>query len=492
MKVKMILPALTEAKSPFWRPIKYSLFPPLGLATLAGYLNPDDEVTLQDEHVETLDLDDQPDLVVIQVYITSAKRAYAIADHYRSMGAYVCLGGLHVTSLPEEAAAHADTIFIGPGEDTWQAFLEDLRAWFPRKVYRSHTRTLQGMPRPRRDLIKRHLYLVPNSIVVSRGCPHHCDFCYKDAFFQGGKTFYTQHVDDALAEIERLPGRHLYFLDDHLFGDPRFAAALFDGMRGMERLWQAAGTVQSILRPGLLEKAVACGLRSLFVGIETLSAYNLRSQGKYQNLNRGDQSTAHAAAIRRLHELGVMVNSSFVFGMDGDDEGVFERTVEWAIQQGVETATFHILTPYPGTALHARLESQGRITSQDWDLYDTRHAVFRPVRMSAEALEAGYWRAYRDFYRWGSILRSAWTKPELSSKLRHFAYAAGWKKFEPVWDWVIRLKRVGHFVPFLEAILDGFGDKSVRTGQQVDIYGKEVNSMIVDANLDIPLRKPGS
>src|SRR5512147_640829 len=131
MKVKMILPALTEAKSPFWRPIKYSLFPPLGLATLASYLDESDEVTLQDEHVETLDLEDEPDLVVIQVYITSARRAYQIADHYRARGAYVCLGGLHVTSLPDEAARHADSIFTGPGEDTWPAFLRDLRAGSP-------------------------------------------------------------------------------------------------------------------------------------------------------------------------------------------------------------------------------------------------------------------------------------------------------------------------------------------------------------------------
>src|SRR6266511_2891269 len=127
MKVKMILPALTEAKGPFWRPIKYSLFPPLGLATLAAYLNEDDEITLQDEHVEALKLDDDPDLVVIQVYITSAYRAYQIADLYRARGAYVCLGGLHVTSLPEEAALHADTVFLGPGEDTWPQFLSDFR-----------------------------------------------------------------------------------------------------------------------------------------------------------------------------------------------------------------------------------------------------------------------------------------------------------------------------------------------------------------------------
>ncbi len=240
MKAKMILPALTEAISPYFRPIKYSLFPPLGLATLAGYFNEDDQVTLQDEHVERLDLNDDPELVVIQVYITSAYRAYKLADHYRAKGAYVALGGLHVTSLPDEAARHADSIFLGPGEDIWPAFLADYRAGHPAKVYTSQVRTLLGVPRIRRDLIKHNLYLVPNSIVVSRGCPHVCDFCYKEAFFKGGKSFYTLQVDDALAEINRLPGRHLYFLDDHLFGNPRFAGALFDGMRGMGRLWQAA------------------------------------------------------------------------------------------------------------------------------------------------------------------------------------------------------------------------------------------------------------
>lgn len=219
MNVKMILPALTEAKSPLFRPIKYSLFPPLGLATLAAYLHPDDEVTLQDEHVETLDLNDEPDLVVIQVYITSARRPYVTADHYRLRGFRVVLGGLYVTSMPDEAARHADTIFLGPGEDTWPQFLADLRAGRPAPLYRSQTRTLKGLPPVRRDLIQRHLYLVPNSIVVSRGCPHTCDFCYKVAFFQGGRSFYTQAVDDALHEIDRLPGRHLYFLDGHLFGD---------------------------------------------------------------------------------------------------------------------------------------------------------------------------------------------------------------------------------------------------------------------------------
>jgi radical SAM superfamily enzyme YgiQ (UPF0313 family) len=312
-------------------------------------------------------------------------------------------------------------------------------------------------------LIKRRLYLVPNSIVVSRGCPHSCDFCYKEAFFEGGRGFYTQPVDDALGEIERLPGRHLYFLDDHLFGKTRFASALFSGMIGMNRLWQAAGTVESVLRPWLLEQAVASGLRSLFVGFETLSPVNLRENRKPQNLNRD-----YARAIRRLHDLGVMVNGSFVFGMDDDDDTVFNRTVEWAIENGLETATFHILTPYPGTALYSRMIAAGRMLHSNWDLYDTRHVVYQPAGMTPAALEAGYWRAYKDFYRWGSILRGAATKGHLSDRLRHLAYAAGWKKFEPLWDWIIRARRVSNMLPMLEVILTGFGAHSPAStsGQQ--------------------------
>src|SRR5215471_8428965 len=330
LRVKFILPALTEVTSPYWRPIKYSLFPPLGLATLAAYLRPDDHAVIVDEHVEgaeSADDADRLDLVVIQVYITSAKRSYALADAYRANGVFVALGGLHVTSLPDEAAPHANAIFLGPGEQTFPGFLEDFRAGRPLRRYVSTSgRTLHRVPPIRRDLIRRRSYLVPNSIVVTRGCPQHCDFCYKDAFFEGGRSFYTQRVDSALAEIDRLPGRHLYFLDDHLFGDRRFAAALFKGMRGMGRLFQGAATVDSILRGDTVEKAAEAGLRSLFVGFETLAPSNLVGSNKYQNLGRD-----YASVTKRLHDLGIMINGSFVFGMD-DDGSVFRRTVDWAIE----------------------------------------------------------------------------------------------------------------------------------------------------------------
>jgi radical SAM superfamily enzyme YgiQ (UPF0313 family) len=449
INVKFILPALTEATDPYWRPIKYSLFPPLGLATLAAYLSTEDRAVIVDEHVEPLALDDTPDLVVIQVYITNAYRAYKIADHYRSRGTFVCLGGLHVTSLPDEAAIHADAIFLGPGEQTFQQFLQDFRAGEPKRVYASmEGRTLERVPPIRRDLIKRNCYLVPNSIVVTRGCPQHCDFCYKDAFFQGGRGFYTQRVEDALAEIDRLPGRHLYFLDDHLLGDRRFAESLFEGMKGMKRLFQGAATVDSILRGDLIERAAEAGLRSIFVGFETLSPENLRSSNKRQNLGRD-----YKAVADRLHSLGIMINGSFVFGMDDDGEDVFRRAVDWAVEHGITTATFHIQTPYPGTQLHARMVREGRMLTCDWTHYDTRHVVYTPTRLEPEALKEGYDWAYREFYRWSSIAHAALQHGTLKHQAKHFFYAAGWKKFEPLWDMLIRARQLTRMTPLLETVL---------------------------------------
>jgi radical SAM superfamily enzyme YgiQ (UPF0313 family) len=238
-----------------------------------------------------------------------------------------------------------------------------------------------------------------------------------------------------------------------LLGNPHFAAALFESMKGMGRLWQAAGTVQSVLKPGLLEKAAEAGLRSLFVGLETLSPANLREQNKGHNVGRD-----YSEAIRRLHDHGVMINGSFVFGMDDDDESVFGRTVDWAVSQGVETATFHIMTPYPGTALYERMSQQGRLLHSDWELYDTRHVVYKPARLSPSALEKGYWRAYRDFYSWSSIFQGARTHDKLRDSFRHLAYSGGWKKFEPAWDKVIRAKRATQMLPFLEQILASFGE----------------------------------
>lgn len=449
MRVRFILPALAEAERGLFRPIKYALFPPLGLATLAGYLEPDDEIELYDQHVEPVPEDGEPDLVAIEVYITSAHRAYAMADRYRARGIFVVMGGLHPTSLPEEALRHADAVVLGPAHAAWPEFLRDFRRRNTRKIYADQVRTLKTVPPVRRDLIKRRNYLAPNSIVVSRGCPQSCDFCYTRNFFAGGRQFYTAPVDRALAEIESLPGRHLFFLDDNLFGSERFVRELFAGMRGMRRLFQGAATVRSLQNDALLEAAAEAGLRSLFIGFESLNPESLAACHK--TINRIDE---YAETVRRLHAHGIMVNASFVFGLPADRADVFDRTVEWAVSTGIESATFHLATPYPGTPFFRAMERERRLLHRDWERYDTRHAVIRHDHLTPEELEAGYWRSYREFYRWHNILRGASHQPSFGKALRHAGYSAAWKKVDPLWNLLIRLHRLAPASRLLEKVLD--------------------------------------
>jgi radical SAM superfamily enzyme YgiQ (UPF0313 family) len=285
-------------------------------------------------------------------------------------------------------------------------------------------------------------------LVISRGCPHHCDFSYKDAFFKGGKSFYTQRVDEVLSEISRLKGKHLYFLDDHLLGNPTFASEVFEGMRGMNRVFQGAATVKSILEGDLIEKAAKAGLRSLFVGFETFSPENLKQSNKSQNLMMD-----YEKAVKRLHDLGIMINGSFVFGLDQDDKDVFKRTVEWGVNNAITTSTYHILTPYPGTRLYDEMDKSDRILTRDWDLYDTRHVVYETKGLTAQELEDGYWWAYKEFYKWSNVLDASFSHDSFKHQLKHLFYTGGWKKFEEFWNVVINLGGLKTMLPVLELLL---------------------------------------
>jgi len=433
MKIKFILPALEEAKSPFWRPIKYSLFPPLGLATLASLCSESDEVEIVDEHIENIKLEDKPDLVCIQSYITNSHRAYEIADNYRSRGIKVAIGGLHSTSMPEEAKKHADVLLLGLGEKNFPKFLDDFKNGVELEVYEQGEVSLDSLPLPRRDLFKKEKYLVPNSMVFSRGCPNKCSFCYVSSFYKGGKSFYTYKIDRILEEIDSMKGKHLYFLDDNLLADKKLSREVFRQMKGMNRLFQGAITVDSILDDDTIEIAYEAGFRSAFIGFESIDQGNLISANKKSNLGRN-----YNEAIKRLDQLGIMINGSFIFGLDNDTIDVFDRTSEWAINSGITTATNHILTPYPGTVVFEEMQKDNRILTDDWSLYDTRHLVFKHPNITKEQMEDGYKKAYNDFYKWGNIIRCSNEHEELRMKLKHLTYAGAWKKFEPVWNFIIK------------------------------------------------------
>ena len=233
----------------------------------------------------------------------------------------------------------------------------------------------------------------------------------------------------------------------------------------MNRVFQGASTVDAILRGNLIEQAASAGLRSIFVGFETFSPANLKQSNKKQNLQKD-----YIKAVRRLHSLGIMINGSFVFGLDDDDKDVFKRTVDWGVENSITTSTFHILTPYPGTGLFKDMERDGRILTNNWDMYDTRHVVYKTRNLTAEELEHGYHWAYDAFYSWSSIFKSSFKHESHTHKLKHLMYSGGWKKFEALWNFLIKTKSLNNMLPLLESILSGVQGSSASAQESPDSH----------------------
>ena len=455
--ILFLLPALQEVLSQDFRQIKYSLFPPLSLLTLAGLVPRDKyRMLVRDEHVEDVIVEEDVDLVVMTVYVSSAKRAYQLSDHYRARGAKVFMGGIHPTTLPAEAAQHADAVCLGPGESVFLRMLEDFETDSLKKCYHGRTDTdLSEVPLARRDLMNGHKYLVPNTIVTSRGCPHCCDFCYKESFW--GRNYHQfRPLGEIRRELDTFQHGFVFFLDDNLLGNRREARRLFTLLREYDFVWQASASLDAAYTPGFLQEAYNCGCRSLFVGFESVIKSNMERANKPQNRKHD-----YADAIRRFHDAGIMINGSFVYGFDDDDPDVFPKTVEFAVENRIETATFHILTPFPDTRMFARLDQEGRILHRDWERYDTRHAVFRPRHMTPSQLERGYWWSYREFYTYRSILKRSVGLP---NPLKRILYNVAWKKMDRVWDFILAHGLVGRILPPFELVLGT--DTSPRKGEE--------------------------
>jgi radical SAM superfamily enzyme YgiQ (UPF0313 family) len=429
-RLLLILAAVTQPGSQHYRLIKYSQFPPLSLMTIAG-LTPDNwEITIRDEHVESSEVDGDVDLVGIQTYISSASRAYELARQWQQRGAKVVLGGLHPTSMPDEAAEHADAVCIGPAETVWGQILDDFEQGRLQRFYRGRCDGSAALvPTPRRDLMNPRAYLIRHTMVTSRGCPHACDFCYKSTFW--GPTYYEPRpIADLERELSAIDDGLVFFLDDNLLANRLHARRLFDVLRGSGIVWQAAASLDVARDPHYLEEAYDAGCRSLFVGFESLSPANMRGNNKLVNA-----TTDYAEVCRRFHDAGIMINGSFVFGFDCDGPDVFDRTLEFVEANKILTASFHVLTPLPGTPVFGRLEAEGRLLHRNWDLYDTYHAVFRPQRMTPEQLEEGYSRSKRQFSSCSSILRRSLGLP---GALKRIAYNVAWTRMDPLWVAIIR------------------------------------------------------
>lgn len=388
---------------------KRQMAPPMALLVLGALTPRQHSVTVVDENIERLDIEDHPDMVGITVKADTALRSWAIARLYRQRGVPVVLGGIHPTVCPEENSPHADALLIGEAEALWGEVLKDAEAGCLKEIYRgSQPPDLSLAPIPQWSLIARHRYLYTNTLTIGRGCPWRCTFCYNSSpNLPGG--YRKKPIRGVLAEIASLESRHVMFIDDNFIADPSYARELLKAFRNLGLTWHTAVSMDIGRHDDIIDLMAETGCRSLFVGFETLNPENLRAANKRQN--RQDQ---YEQVVAKIHDRGMMVNASVVFGFDEDKLCVFDETTQWLIDQKIETMTAHILTPYPGTALHSRLLAENRIFDHDLTHYNTSRVVFQPKGMTADELESGYLEAYRLFYSWRSILtrmpadRSRW------------------------------------------------------------------------------------
>jgi radical SAM superfamily enzyme YgiQ (UPF0313 family) len=381
---------------------KHVLTPTLALTSVAAATPPDWEVSYWDENLLQGPPPWQPfpQVVGITVHLTFAARAYELAAWYRRRGATVVLGGLHVLSCPEEAAPHADALVIGEGVQVWPEVLRDLEAGTLKAVYcGSYQRPYRTEPAPRRDLVPRSSFLTTTSLIATRGCHNRCGFCYL-ATDGLAIPYQVREVEQVVAEFVADAQPYGVFIDNNLGSRPEYLRRLCAALRPLEKIWSAAVSIDVTDDPSLVREMALAGCTGVFVGFESLSDANLTAARK-----KTPRTADYAARVAVLHDHGIQVNGSFVLGFDEDGPDVFPRTVAWIEENRLECATFHILTPYPGTPLFRKLEAESRLLHRDWSLYDTAHVVFQPKRMTRAALEEGYAWCYRRLFSHRSIWR---------------------------------------------------------------------------------------
>jgi radical SAM superfamily enzyme YgiQ (UPF0313 family) len=412
---------------------KHVLTPTLALTSIAGATPEGWSVAYWDENLlqGPPPRDPVPEVVGITVHLTFAARAYALAEWYRRAGAIVVLGGLHVLSCPEEAAAHADAIAVGDGVILWPRILADVAAGRLERQYRAdYARHYDLDPAPRRDILPRDGFLTTTSVIATRGCHNRCSFCYlsTDGLFMPYRVRDPQRL---AAEIRADGQPYAVFVDNNLGSRPDYLKRLCRALEPLGIIWSAAVTIDVTDDPSLVRAMALAGCTGVFVGFESLDADNLAESRK-----KTPRPEDYGRRVRVLHEHGIQVNGSFVFGFDHDGPEVFDRTVEWIEAERLECATFHILTPYPGTPLFRQLEADGRILHRDWDRYDTAHVVFQPARMTPQELAAGYAWCYRRLFSHRSIWRRR--PAAMTAAPAYLAMSYLYKRSNALWRHLIR------------------------------------------------------
>lgn len=401
MKITLIEPAMIKRpKGLSEKPI--FCFQPLALGVLAGLTPSNINVEIIDDRFEAIDYNAPRDLVGISVKTFTARRAYQIADEFRSRGVPVVLGGHHVSLLPEEAQIHADSVFVGEAELAWRSVLEDASGHNLKALYQGGREEQYPPIRVNRHLLEKKKYLPAAAVETARGCPFNCNFCSVTTFF--GHTYRRRNIGPLIDEIRALRRKTLLFVDDNIVGDMESAKELFSALAPLDIRWMSQASISMTRDLELMELMRKSGCAGVLVGIESLFSENLKGMRKGWNIARQDY--AQSLLIAREH--GVAVIGSFIVGLDNDTGETLEATLEFAIRQKLFAVLFNMLIPFPRTELYQQFRQENRLRYDAWWLdpdYRYGQAVFQPKNFSAQWIEQKRMQMYHNFYGAGSVAR---------------------------------------------------------------------------------------
>jgi radical SAM superfamily enzyme YgiQ (UPF0313 family) len=380
-----------------WRAKAYA--PPLNLCMVAAYTPPDSEVSITDECVEAIDFEKEVDLVGLTAYTNAAPRAYEIADAFRRRGVPVVMGGVHASTLPEEALEHCDAVVVGEAEGVWQRLIKDFSQGRLKEIYENDgLASLEDLPLPRRDLLRPDDYVTINTVQTTRGCPHNCSFCSVTRF--NGRTYRFRPIPEVIREMESLPSRNAFIIDDNIFSQRGRTRKLFEAMAPLGLRWGSQCTISIAHDPEMLELAAKSGCIGLAIGLESFCEDSLEEAHK--RFNEPDQFYQEIETIKRH---GILIWGSFVLGFDEDDEEGLEKTIRMARGSKLDFACFNFLTPLPGTVVYDRFKQEGRLNGKGWANYNMANLVFRPARVTSEVLEEKVRKAWLEFYSMSAIIK---------------------------------------------------------------------------------------
>lgn len=374
-------------------------YAPLTLTTLASLVPPEipSAVRIVDEGIDEIDPERiDADLVGISAITGTAPRAYAIAERLRQRRIPVVIGGVHATLMPEEVMRHADSTVVGYAEESWPRLVRDFVAGrLSRRYDQQPGLSLANLPFPKRELADSGLVNVAHTLEATRGCVYQCEFCVVPSAW--GRPL-QKPVGDVVADIRQMRAKRVIFLDLNLIADVAYAKALFAALIPLRIEWGGLVTTTIACDDELLDLAARSGCRGLLIGFESLNAASLAEAKKSFNMRR-----EYAAVVREIRARGIALMGCFVFGFDHDTLDTFDETLEFAIDARIDLPRYAIAVPFPGTPFYQRLKAAGRITTEDWSVYDGQHVVFEPRNMTAVELREHTRRVWKKTYSYRSI-----------------------------------------------------------------------------------------